>query len=99
LLPDVIPARDHHRTGVEQCRNALMRQSEALCRILTVDDNEIGRNALRDTLEVREHRPGPRLSNDITEEQDSNRFAHVSHYRAYSTIRVSRIIVTLIRPG
>ena len=71
--------------------------------IFTVHHHDTGTSLLDDAGETNEKRPAARLTDNVTEEQGAYGFSHEipssTNYLAYSTIRVSRIMVTLIRPG
>ncbi len=74
-------------------------QPETVRRVLTVGDHQVGGDPARQLRQPDEQGPASRLSDDISQDQDPDMLRHAGAYRAYSTTRISRMIVTLIRPG
>src|SRR5690554_1377640 len=88
-----------------QCKESASKflgETESIGGILSVQHNKIGSLTLDQLRKPHKKGSAPGLSNDISEQQSRNSsfFRHTILYqRAYSTTRISRMIVTLILPG
>ncbi len=101
LLPDVVPTGDDIDSKGKELFHKGGRKAKAIGSILAIDDDHIGTIVLDQRAKSHKKRPASGLSADIPEQQGYKRFRirHSTTYLAYSTTRISRMMVTLILPG
>lgn len=93
IMPDVIPRGYYVYSRTEQLIRQVRGYTEPIVRVLAVGYDEIRPVAPDESLEGTHHRAHAGLADYISQYQD------LHDQRAYSTMRVSRIIVTFILPG
>jgi hypothetical protein len=71
MSPDVVACCDNICAGREELLRQLRREADSVCRVLSVDNTEVGVELVLELRQARLDRAPPRSTEDVREKEDS----------------------------